>query len=186
MSANQMHYHFSRKAAIKPPMSVSNVTQNIGHNNSRSLAPAPKRMSKDSGNDGFYQPPDKRRKTEEAKVDNSEEWDDGDFTEDQLENIDEIVMLSQQVPQGRAVDGNHNNKKVSTAPVSSRALGKGINRSQSAGDVHSPTQGLPPTYPTNKPLNQGFTQQQRKPAATGVILSEKPLDLCYTTGIWFH
>ena len=179
MSVNQLHYNLPRKAPSKPPLSVSNVTQNIDrHNNPRSLAPAQKRMSKNSGNGSFYQPPDKRRKTEDSRVENSDDWGDDEFTEDQLENIDEMVLLSQQAPQERAVDGNHN-KTVSSAPLSSRALGKGINRSQSTSDVHARAHGLPPVHPASKPSNQGGAQQ-RKPTATGEIFV-----LCTTT-VWFQ
>ena len=172
MSLNSIHCNAAGKAPLKPPLTVSHVNQNTDRN---------KRMSKYSGSDGFYQPPDKRRKTDqEAKgiPDIVEDWDDDDFTQDQLENIDEMVMLSQQVGQQKPFDGNHNSKKITNVSTSSssRLLGKGTSRSQSASDVHTvgkardlpPTgkaRDLPPTYPGSKTQNQNTTQRK----ATGKL-----------------
>ena len=168
MSMNSLHYNAAGKAPLKPPpLSVSHVNQN------RSID-RHKRMSKHSESDGFYQPPDKRRKTDQetkAIADIGDDWGDDDFTQDQLENIDEMVMLSQQVGQQKAFDGNHNSKKIanasSSSSSSSRLLGKGTGRSQSASDVHSVgrARGLPPTYPGSKTQNQNTSQRN----ATGKL-----------------
>ena len=174
MSMNSLHYNAAGKAHLKPPpLSVSHVNQN------RSID-RHKRMSKHSESDGIYQPPDKRRKTDQetkAIADIGDDWGDDDFTQDQLENIDEMVMLSQQVGQQKPFDGNHNLKKIanvsSSSSSSSRLLGKGTGRSQSASDVHSVgrARGLPPTYPGSKTQNQNTTQRN----ATGKLSPESTL-----------
>ena len=168
MSMNSLHCNAAGKAPLKPPLSVSHVNQNIDRQ---------KRMSKHSESDGFYQPPDKRRKTDQetkAIADIADDWGDDDFTRDQLENIDEMVMLSQQVGQQKPFDGNHNSKKItnvsSSSTSSSRLLGKGTSRSQSASDVHTVghARGIAPTYPGSKTQNQNAAQRKAT-ACTGKI-----------------
>ena len=81
------------------------------------------------------EPPDKKRRTEsnapKPAADLGDDlWDDDlDFTQDQLANIDQVITMSQQV----APDPSTHRQSSS----SSRMVGRGTGRSQSASDVLS-------------------------------------------------